>query len=102
MSQSKELHLTSFSIAFALGVPQHTPGSVKSRPVLSYSRLRCVCVLSLEGHQRHLVLTCPKVAQSQWPYSRVGWCHLSPCTYTHTHTHTHTHTCCSKPVILSR
>ena len=51
-----------------------------------------VCVLSLVGHQRHLVLMCPKVAQSQWAYSRVGWCHLSPCTYTRAHTHTHTYT----------
>ena len=49
-------------------------------------------MLSLGRHQRHLVLMRPKVAQSQWAYSGVGWCHLSPGTQTHTHTHTHTHT----------
>ena len=88
MSQSTEPHFTSFPTVFALGVPRHHPtASSVACPVLFTPEVR---VLSLGGHQRHLVLMRPKVAQSQWAYSRVGWCHLSPGTHTHTHTHTHT------------
>ena len=83
MSQSTEPHFTSFPIVFA------PMASSVACPVLLTPEER---VLSLGGHQRHLVLMRPKVAQSQWAYSRVGWCHLSPGKHTHTHIHTHTHT----------
>ena len=89
MSQSKELHLTSFSIAFALGVPQHTPGSVKSRPVLSYSCLMCVCA-QLRGTSETLGSDVPQGGPKSVALFQSGL--VSPVTlYLHTHTHTHTH-----------